>query len=788
MPHLSPEKISCPALSDEGYVEGSAVRGAAVGCSGRAAIAPTPPAPALTPSLFAPSATPAPTASPTPLPYPPALQVGEVTVYQPEYDAALQQVQAFSDAQEAAGAAALSAEQQQAAAARGLLDEALFAQAAAQDGFTLSAEQTQARIAHMTAAAGGQAALDTWLSTNGYAQDLLPHSLWLAAAAASMRDQILAALPAQAEQIRARQVILPDEAAAQQLAQQSAVDFTAAAYAYDPYTGGDLGYFARGGLVWPQVAEAAFALQPGEVSAPLQTPLGWHVIQVIDRQTLSLSPRQMQIQQEQALADAANELRAKADIHASVPLPPTPAPTPAAEGQPLYVIQPGDTFNTIAARLRVPVQTLADANPAADPSLLRVGGTLVMPGAGGLDGKVSFATVLPGEDAAALAARYHTSEGLLARLNRLTSPAQLFTGTGVALPPGAESGALSAAGQLGRSETLLEWASAKNLSPWQVALAGGSSPALTEPGKMLYSTQAAANSGTGASVSLEALGDYLAQISASGGAEPSGEPAAGGIDGLSFAQGQTVVVRVSAAAPAAPQGSLDGHALHFFAEGQLPGDWVALQGIGAMAEPGLMDLSLTLTSQQGAQTSYEETRPLFDGGFPVDPPLEVDPATIDPTITAPEDAQVAAAAAPATPERLFSGFFRPPTDTPGCTRSGYGNRRSFNGSAYIYYHSGMDYGVCAGDTIYAPAPGKVVFVGTLDVRGNAVIIDHGQGVYSGFWHQKELTVKVGDVLEAGQPVGIIGDTGRVTGEHLHWEVWVGGVPVNPLEWLPPTTP
>ena len=755
------------------------------GCSGRAPQSTPTPNPALTASPLASTASPTTIPSPTPLPYPPALQVGEVTVYQPEYDAALRQVEA------AAGGAAWSAEEQQQTAVRGLLDEALFAQAAAQDGFTLSPEQTQARIAQMAAAAGGQSAFDAWLSDNGYAQNLLPHSLWLAAAAAYQRDQILAALPAQVEQIRARQVILPDEAAAQQLAQQPTADFSAAAYAYDPYTGGDLGYFARGGLVWSQVEAAAFALQPGEVSAPVQTPLGWHVIQIIDRQTLPLSPRQKQIQQEQALADAANELQTKADIRASMPLPPTPAAASAAptlgDGQPLYVIQPGDTFNAIAARLRLPLQTLADANPNADPNLLRVGGTLLMPGAGGLDGKVSFATVLPGEDTAALAARYHTSGEVLARLNRLTSPAQLFTGAGVALSPGAENGAWTAAGQLGRGETLLEWACAKNLSPWQVALDGGSSPAGIVPGKMLYSPQPAANGGAGLTVSLEALGDYLAQISATGAAVPAALSAAGGIDGLSFAQGQTVVVRVRAAVTAqtAPQGSLDGHVLHFFADPQLSGDWVALQGIGAMAEPGLMDLSLTLDGEQGAPTSYEETRPLFDGGFPVDPPLEVDPATIDPAITAPEDAQVASAAAPATPERLFSGFFRPPTDTPGCTRSGYGNRRSFNGSAYIYYHSGMDYGVCAGDTIYAPAPGKVVFVGTLDVRGNAVIIDHGQGVYSGFWHQKELSVKVGDVLSAGQPVGVIGDTGRVTGEHLHWEVWVGGVPVNPLEWLPP---
>ncbi|HQX18297.1 MAG TPA: M23 family metallopeptidase, partial [Anaerolineales bacterium] len=55
--------------------------------------------------------------------------------------------------------------------------------------------------------------------------------------------------------------------------------------------------------------------------------------------------------------------------------------------------------------------------------------------------------------------------------------------------------------------------------------------------------------------------------------------------------------------------------------------------------------------------------------------------------------------------------------------------------------------------------------------------------YSGFWHQSELLVSVGDFVEQGQVIGLVGGTGRVTGAHLHWEVWVNGAQVNPLEWL-----
>ena len=81
------------------------------------------------------------------------------------------------------------------------------------------------------------------------------------------------------------------------------------------------------------------------------------------------------------------------------------------------------------------------------------------------------------------------------------------------------------------------------------------------------------------------------------------------------------------------------------------------------------------------------------------------------------------------------------------------------------------------------APGVVVFAGWMDVRGNATMIDHGWGVYSAYLHQSEFKVKVGDKVETGQVIGLVGGTGRAGGPHLHFEILVGDVPVNPLDWL-----
>lgn len=72
---------------------------------------------------------------------------------------------------------------------------------------------------------------------------------------------------------------------------------------------------------------------------------------------------------------------------------------------------------------------------------------------------------------------------------------------------------------------------------------------------------------------------------------------------------------------------------------------------------------------------------------------------------------------------------------------------------------------------------------SLTVRGNATVIDHGWGVYTAYLHQSEPLVEVGDWVETGDLIGLVGETGRVTGPHLHWEVIVAGVQVDPLQWL-----
>jgi murein DD-endopeptidase MepM/ murein hydrolase activator NlpD len=76
----------------------------------------------------------------------------------------------------------------------------------------------------------------------------------------------------------------------------------------------------------------------------------------------------------------------------------------------------------------------------------------------------------------------------------------------------------------------------------------------------------------------------------------------------------------------------------------------------------------------------------------------------------------------------------------------------------------------------------------LAVRGNAVVLDHGWGMLTGYWHLSTMEVQVGQQVAPGDLIARIGNTGLSTGAHLHWEMWVGGVNVDPLQWLEPLYP
>jgi murein DD-endopeptidase MepM/ murein hydrolase activator NlpD len=69
----------------------------------------------------------------------------------------------------------------------------------------------------------------------------------------------------------------------------------------------------------------------------------------------------------------------------------------------------------------------------------------------------------------------------------------------------------------------------------------------------------------------------------------------------------------------------------------------------------------------------------------------------------------------------------------------------------------------------------------LQVRGNAILLDHGRGIFTGYWHLNELRVAVGQKVAAGDLIGLVGNTGLSTGAHLHWELRINGIAVDPTQ-------
>ena len=125
----------------------------------------------------------------------------------------------------------------------------------------------------------------------------------------------------------------------------------------------------------------------------------------------------------------------------------------------------------------------------------------------------------------------------------------------------------------------------------------------------------------------------------------------------------------------------------------------------------------------------------------------------------------------ASPEWLLNGPFESPR--PFDVTAEFGQKRVFNGELQSR-HTGLDLRGQVGRPVHAAGRGKVVLTGDFYFSGNGIFVDHGLGVYTGYFHLSEILVSEGDMVETGDLIGRAGATGRVTGPHLHWSLWVDG--------------
>ena len=442
----------------------------------------------------------------------------------------------------------------------------------------------------------------------------------------------------------------------------------------------------------------------------------------------------------------------------------TSKPALAQASGPVYIVQPGDTLSFIASRFNVTLQQILDANPAIDPNFLSAGQEIVIPGLEGITGILETEIIPFGETLRSLSRRTQVSDEQLKKLNRLISPTELYVGISLIVPVQEGQNTLNTRMTASVGESLFELAVKQGTNPWTLASVnklGGTWNAI--PGDVLYSPI------EGNEVNA-ATGLPSAFLSAS-------------ISPLPMIQGSTEVIRVQTQGNLPASGMLIDYPLHFFAAND---EQVALQGVHALIEPGVYPLRVEATLEDGSKQSFEQMVLVASGNY-LSEELLVPPETIDPAVIEPENNTVFSITSPAASKQFWSGIFSSPSVQPNVFTSRFGTRRIYHGIGTNLtiegFHTGLDFGGGEGLQIFSPAPGRIVFAAPLTVRGNATIIDHGWGVYSGFWHQSEILVNVGNMVEQGQVIGLVGGTGRVTGPHLHWEVWVNGVQVNPLDWL-----
>lgn len=247
-----------------------------------------------------------------------------------------------------------------------------------------------------------------------------------------------------------------------------------------------------------------------------------------------------------------------------------------------------------------------------------------------------------------------------------------------------------------------------------------------------------------------------------------------------LAQGRALLLMARSDEPASLSAMLGERSIRWQ---QAQDGWWAMAAFGPDASPGPVPLHLVAVDSAGNEARVDAQVDVAATPFPredLDVSPELSELVSGPVRQAEEEYLTRLYTAPPSP-RAWRGPFLLPVQGPVVTQ--FGTVRSYNHGPPVGHHLGSDIAVPAGTFIRAPNRGKVVLAEPLRVRGNTVVLDHGGGIFTTYAHLSETLVQPGEEVQKGQAIGRVGSTGLSTGPHLHWELWVDGVPVDPLEWV-----
>ena len=449
--------------------------------------------------------------------------------------------------------------------------------------------------------------------------------------------------------------------------------------------------------------------------------------------------------------------------------PPTPTPETAV-AEPLiplvHTVQEGENLTVLASYYGVTVENLLLINGLTDGDVINVGQTLIIPGGEGAAVATVY-TAQAGDTLQQIAAVFDATPVDVANSNQIINPyykpivGQTFNiisqnGTPFAQP---QTGTPHV---VGLGETLPLIAAHHNISPTLILQANNLSyPTYLYPGQRLR-------------IPSEETYRYL-----------EGEWVDVQIRPLPIQQGSTVSIYVENNLEGQPSGKFAGFPLRFFPNGE---GYSALIGIDAFTQPGLYELELSGSGNRPWRPLAQSVR-INSSNYGFQPIVlgEEYSDLLAPEVRANEDLFLSSIYTQFTEEKAWDTLFQAPVTTTIVTGP-YGDGRSYNDGPVDNYHTGVDFSGAIGTPILSPAPGTIVYTGTLQLRGNAVIIDHGLGVMSAYFHLSEIFVNEGETVTAGQPIGAGGSTGLSTGPHLHWDLRIMDVPVNGLQWTEITFP
>jgi murein DD-endopeptidase MepM/ murein hydrolase activator NlpD len=267
---------------------------------------------------------------------------------------------------------------------------------------------------------------------------------------------------------------------------------------------------------------------------------------------------------------------------------------------------------------------------------------------------------------------------------------------------------------------------------------------------------------------LRSAGAFLLALSGQARADPSLE-----VSPASVQPGDALLVTVRGS-PEPPSAALGGRTLRFY---PVPGGYRALSGLPVETPPGSLALEASLPGEAGQlRASLEVAAPHFGSAelgvahrFLAPPPAARRRMQRD------QAAFLQAFAQPFEPP-LFSAPFAAPRDAE--VTGHFGDRRLFNGKRQSQ-HYGEDLAGQVGDPVLSANDGRVVLVRDCYASGRTVVVWHGAGLFSVYFHLSRFEVKPGEAVRRGQRLGLVGRTGRVTGPHLHWGMKVGDLYVDP---------